>query len=457
MKQNFKRIFSIFLSLVMILSMFIGVPFQRAEAIGPGELVIADGVYYVVIWALGCLGITVAYKGGLLQAVAEYLNNNPSIYTYLSNNLSTLVAGEVGAGLTLHFVPETLSWVKNVLMPSLVSFFSRDKIKVDVPKSGYYVYDTAQIVPYSNDAMTLFFSAPYNSDTVVILNKNGLTFRYEMKNYGTGKVITLNGEDCFGYDFTSNDRIYVSGYGYETSEYRWGFFKYYSDGLKTWYLQPFIVVRGVTNDGSVGYIAKIQNCFYSRGRMALVEDDIQPVLDSVPYEYVIDYSLSEFYNALQNKIDSMTGAIDIPIPGIGQDVIDGKEEMENKKPEDGTPYVPDWALWWEKLGIKDWMKTVKESVSQTETDVNVPEVPTSIVDKFPFCVPFDLFRLVKALNATPSAPVFTVPLKFDAINYQYDFKLDLSQYEKLAQPIRIGMTLIFLLGLIMITRKLIKG
>ncbi|NLH02400.1 MAG: hypothetical protein GX488_11075 [Clostridiales bacterium] len=453
--KRFKRYLSILLCVVMIVSIF--VPCQKAFAIAPAIApAIVDGVYYVVIWALGCLGITVAHKGGLLQAVSKYLADNPSIYSYLSNNLSTLVVGQVGAGLTLHFIPESLSWIKNVLMPSLVSYFSRDNTQLKVPKSGYFVYGTAQIVPYSDDAKTLFFMSPYNADTVVVLNSNGLTFEYSMQNYGVGKKITLNGEDCFTYDFTSNDRLYVPG-GYASTEFRWGFFKYYSDGLKSWYLQPYIVVRGVLSDGSVGYIAKIANCKYVRGSMCLVEDKIQPVTESVSYDYVIDYSLSEFYNALQNKIDSMTGAIDIPIPQIGQDVAEGKQSLEDDKLKDGVPYFPDWSLWWENLGIKDLIKTVKESVSQTEVDVNVPEVPASIADKFPFCVPFDLFRLIKALNASPSAPIFTVPLKFDSINYQYDFRFDLSQYDNLVQPIRIGITLIFLLGLIMITRKLIKG
>ncbi|MGI5984214.1 MAG: hypothetical protein ACOX7O_00005 [Oscillospiraceae bacterium] len=91
--------------------------------------------------------------------------------------------------------------------------------------------------------------------------------------------------------------------------------------------------------------------------------------------------------------------------------------------------------------------------------VNVPQLPTSISDKFPFCVPFDLIALVQALNAPPVAPKFTIPLKFPIINYSDNIVLDFSgsDWNKVGSVIRWGNTLIFLAGLILITRKVIQA
>lgn len=85
---------------------------------------------------------------------------------------------------------------------------------------------------------------------------------------------------------------------------------------------------------------------------------------------------------------------------------------------------------------------------------------TYIVDLsslFPFCIPYDLIHLVSVLDADPVAPEWQVPFKVPAYGIDYTFDLDLSTFDDVAKIFRLGETLLFILGLILLTRNLIKG
>ncbi len=76
---------------------------------------------------------------------------------------------------------------------------------------------------------------------------------------------------------------------------------------------------------------------------------------------------------------------------------------------------------------------------------------------FPFCIPFDLIHLVQALDAEPVAPKWSLKLEPPQFPVEWEVTLDLSQFESLAKIFRTGETLLFVVGLILITRGIIKG
>lgn len=93
-------------------------------------------------------------------------------------------------------------------------------------------------------------------------------------------------------------------------------------------------------------------------------------------------------------------------------------------------------------------------------DVDPDSSGTYIADLsslFPFCIPFDLVHLISALDADPVAPEWEVPFKVPAYGIDYTFDLDLSVFDGAAKIFRLGETLLFILGLILLTRNLIKG
>lgn len=99
----------------------------------------------------------------------------------------------------------------------------------------------------------------------------------------------------------------------------------------------------------------------------------------------------------------------------------------------------------------------------TDTDkpnVNWPSagdisLPKLIISKFPFCIPFDVARLIGLLEADPKTPIFHVPLKVGTI-LDEEIVLDLSQWDNAVRIIRWGELLVFVAGLVLVTRNYIK-
>lgn len=79
---------------------------------------------------------------------------------------------------------------------------------------------------------------------------------------------------------------------------------------------------------------------------------------------------------------------------------------------------------------------------------------------FPFCIPFDLIDLFNVLDAEPETPVWKIPIEIkfkNYINYKQTFKVDMSKFDSAIKILRTGEILFFILGLILVTRNLIKG
>ena len=99
--------------------------------------------------------------------------------------------------------------------------------------------------------------------------------------------------------------------------------------------------------------------------------------------------------------------------------------------------------------------TTQPTPSPGEIDSSQPVVDLSKF--FPFCIPFDLIHLVQALDADPVAPKWSLKLEPPQFPVEWEVTIDLSQFESLAKIFRTGETLLFVVGLILITRGIIKG
>ena len=75
---------------------------------------------------------------------------------------------------------------------------------------------------------------------------------------------------------------------------------------------------------------------------------------------------------------------------------------------------------------------------------------------FPFCIPFDLYDFFSCLNADPVAPVIQWELPLPR-GSTYPIEIDLSPFDSVAQLLRRLQLLLFIVGLAVKTRDLIKG
>ncbi len=80
--------------------------------------------------------------------------------------------------------------------------------------------------------------------------------------------------------------------------------------------------------------------------------------------------------------------------------------------------------------IKDLIKSMtdeaeKEIVIDNELELEAPDV--TIIDRFPFCLPFDLYRIFSLLCAEPKEPVFEIPINVNigtgGLNFEIDEKI----------------------------------
>lgn len=119
-------------------------------------------------------------------------------------------------------------------------------------------------------------------------------------------------------------------------------------------------------------------------------------------------------------------------------------------------------------------ETITEVVTKTQTETEtkpapLPEIPdidtTGTIGEgmtrdwrlvFPFCIPFDMVDLIRTLEAEPKAPYFEVPLNIELIDFLYVFKLDLEPFSDVAKIFRLGETILFITGLMIVTGKVIK-
>lgn len=88
-------------------------------------------------------------------------------------------------------------------------------------------------------------------------------------------------------------------------------------------------------------------------------------------------------------------------------------------------------------------------------DTGSLSLPKLIATKFPFCIPFDVARLVGLLEAEPKAPVFRIPVVY-ANSVNEEIVIDFDKFADVLQIIRWGEIMLFVAGLVVITRNYIK-
>lgn len=90
----------------------------------------------------------------------------------------------------------------------------------------------------------------------------------------------------------------------------------------------------------------------------------------------------------------------------------------------------------------------------------IPMLPTLFFEnKFPFCIPWDIYSFIKIFDAEPQAPHFEIPFPYmNEYGLQtYPLVIDLSDYNIVSHIFRVMFFILFIVGLMMGTRKLIKG
>ena len=135
---------------------------------------------------------------------------------------------------------------------------------------------------------------------------------------------------------------------------------------------------------------------------------------------------------------------------------DGKDDKEKDTETDIVPPIPHPDTDIDPVPPPD----NTEDNTEEDDDIDPDPVPAitskygDITKLFPFCIPFDLVKLIKGLSAKKAPPVFHFEYKFKAIHYNFVVDVDLSDYEKYVKIFRYGMQIFYIIALMFMTARL---
>lgn len=107
--------------------------------------------------------------------------------------------------------------------------------------------------------------------------------------------------------------------------------------------------------------------------------------------------------------------------------------------------------------IKTWLKidtgtNIIGIIWDIITDMQ--PVVSNVKTKFPFSVPYDILIVVELLDSKPVVPTFNVPFGIDRLGIKYNFVINLEQFKSVSDISRNFLSLIFVVMLIGLTRKM---
>lgn len=102
--------------------------------------------------------------------------------------------------------------------------------------------------------------------------------------------------------------------------------------------------------------------------------------------------------------------------------------------------------------IDDTLKDVTATPGQSD----LPSFKFDLRELFPFCIPFDIYRLLSSFDSTPTAPHVQLPIVIQSIGFSYTLDLDFSAWDPVAQAMRTAELIVYAIGLAWATGKVIK-
>ena len=292
-----------------------------------------------------------------------------------------------------------------------------------------------------------------------VINDTYINTKYVL--YGSSSQNTINNSVGFtqydrnGIELGKSTRIYLDDILF--SSFFGTFYTIYNAGVNAFHLgNKWVDPRGltleldppwVTNKGTNTDLKLLDDSYINYGDI----DDIaipRYVAPDATYtpEGVIDYpgSWSIPNQYIPNLDRPVPVPLPFPLPDIGTIPNDYTGDITKDTPIENTDEDAD-------IDDPDY---VIPTVGDFLGDYDVPG-KLNWKEYFPFCIPFDLIKFIGCLAAEPEAPNFK--WDYEILGTKGTVKVDLKEYESVALVARTLFDLLFVLGLTMVTRNLIKG
>lgn len=145
----------------------------------------------------------------------------------------------------------------------------------------------------------------------------------------------------------------------------------------------------------------------------------------------------------RDETGAMPARIPLSIPGSIEAALETTTEMVRDVATDTTGEIP----------IDPGTGTGTGTLPKGVPSLTIPEV--IFKEKFPFCLPWDIYNLFAGMQANSTPPKFSIPFEFNRLGINYSIDIDFSDFESQIAIIRFFLGAGFVLALILISRKMI--
>jgi len=259
--------------------------------------------------------------------------------------------------------------------------------------------------------------------------------------------------------FNSNSDVYINGFPvsgigtYSIALYKNEICNYTFDSVSRSYTLTAptygnIVSRWIADD----VISSNDNLIDCDDLCLPINKISQLLLGEDVFDVGIDSSHIPGIDSFPSTADDLTDVLTYP-DSIGISVPRDLSDTITKTAEDIRTVDKD------KTDTKD--DTKDDTSDNPNTKPKKPSIPSMSLpeilfkEKFPFCLPWDIYNLFVGLQAEAEAPRFVMPFKFERLGIDEEIVIDFSDYEEQIKIIRFFTGAMFVLALVMISRKII--
>lgn len=287
----------------------------------------------------------------------------------------------------------------------------------DVDLSGYQYYSVKY---YGNVITKIYSNNAYAIDngTSYRVSGDGIQFLYSVIKKEITSVFN-NGSDSVKKNDSSTKFWYSNIPIYSSSE------KYKDD---------------VANNRIDWVTPDLQNTFDNNSNLELL-----PAYDTnYNYNMASLQALQQLLSNLSGSALSMTeqqALVNQYIQSLKTDTKTNPDTSTDPEPEPSPKPNPD----------------TPDEDKKNDTDVDKGSFTRDLKALFPFCIPFDLVDCFRLFNSKPETPCVKFPIHFGIVDKDYTFVIDLKDFDNVALVCRSMFLILFIVGLVLATRSLIRG
>ena len=180
------------------------------------------------------------------------------------------------------------------------------------------------------------------------------------------------------------------------------------------------------------------------------KDDEESVIDLSPLTDILE----RIYDKLCEILENISQGFDYTFEGFDSvltyldDITDQLKEIKR-----WTAYISAQIDELEKF-TKNPKGGIDELVNNAITKFKAPV--ELLITKFPFSIPWDMLIILEFFAEAPDVPYFEIPFVLESYGIDYTVVVDLSKFEPLSKLSRILLTILYIIGLMKVTTKIIQ-